>query len=387
MNIVMVADSFFPDTSGGSHRVMYEQAKNFVFHGHTVYVITPLKKGLKDFDNIDGINVIRYKKRGRVFGFLDYLNVPYNIFVEILNDNKIDLIYGHWPLTSYKIFKKNKQIKKLYFFHGPSFLEYSLEFKEDNNLLKRIFVKWIKHYERKTIKNADDIIVASNYMKNVLNDNFKLHSKVHVIPLACDTEKYHLSKNIDKDKFEINFKNEEYNLLTIRRLRKRMGIDLLIKAMPIILKTKPNVHLYIGGTGNYRQSLEKLVQELNLKKNVSFLGFVPENLIQKYYSVADLFLVPTLDLEGFGLVTLEAFASGTPVVATDVCANSEIVGKFDSKLLCKSNDHIDLGRTIINALDNLNKYSSENCRNYVIKNFSWERNYQDLIGIIYGENN
>lgn len=89
-------------------------------------------------------------------------------------------------------------------------------------------------------------------------------------------------------------------LFTVRRLVARMGLENLIVAMKQVVKQIPEVLLLIGGKGYLEDSLHAMVRELNLESNIKFLGFIPDEKLPKYYQAANLFILPTMALEGFG---------------------------------------------------------------------------------------
>ena len=91
--------------------------------------------------------------------------------------------------------------------------------------------------------------------------------------------------------------------------------------------------MLIGGAGSHRAALERQVGELGLDKHVTFLGFVPDADLPRYYQAADVFVLPTRELEGFGLVTAEALACGTPVLGTPVGATPELLETLDPGLV------------------------------------------------------
>src|SRR2546426_10110498 len=101
-----------------------------------------------------------------------------------------------------------------------------------------------------------------------------------------------------------------------------MGLDTLIRAMATVRERFPRVLLLIGGSGSLRPLLETITISLALSDHVRFLGFVPERDLPAYYGAADAFVLPTRELEGFGLGTVEALACGMPVLGTPLCAKA-----------------------------------------------------------------
>lgn len=129
-----------------------------------------------------------------------------------------------------------------------------------------------------------------------------------------------------------------YNLLFTGRLngREQKGVDILLTAMPMILK-EHSVKLNILGTGPRLEQYIKLSESLGVEDHVVFHGFIENNLMPEYYSAADIFVFPTRR-ESFGLVLAEAMASGTPLVSTTAGAVPEVVEDRKTGILVPPED-------------------------------------------------
>jgi len=108
-------------------------------------------------------------------------------------------------------------------------------------------------------------------------------------------------------------------ILTVGRLDKRKGHDLIVNSLPSIITFVPDILYLIGGTGEYIDSLKQKVETLDLGNYVLFCGFIPDEDIVAFHQLADIFVMPNRmledgDTEGFGIVFLEANASGKPVI-------------------------------------------------------------------------
>jgi phosphatidylinositol alpha-1,6-mannosyltransferase len=114
---------------------------------------------------------------------------------------------------------------------------------------------------------------------------------------------------------------EKKVIVSVGRLVHRKGQDFLIESMPQILKQVPNAHLLLVGQGPYRKHLEKLVRKHSIEKNVTFIGRIQYKDLPGYICVGDIFAMPCrsrfagLEVEGLGIVYLEANACGLPVIA------------------------------------------------------------------------
>jgi glycosyltransferase involved in cell wall biosynthesis len=110
------------------------------------------------------------------------------------------------------------------------------------------------------------------------------------------------------------------------------------------------VQLVVAGAGYLAEDLRRRADELGVAEAVVFPGFVADDDLPELYRAADLFVLPTLEMEGFGIVTVEAFASGVPVVATPVGANPEVAGALDPRTIAASTGPADLAAAVLRAL-------------------------------------
>jgi glycosyltransferase involved in cell wall biosynthesis len=181
---------------------------------------------------------------------------------------------------------------------------------------------------------------------------------------------------------------DRLHLLTVRNLEPRMGLDNLVRAMALLRAEKLPVHLVLGGEGPERRRLETLVRELRLQESVDVVGFIPAERLSEHYGAADFFVLPTRQLEGFGLVTPEALACGTPVMGTPVGGTREILSRFDPELLFKGTTPEDIASGIRSAAARYRACPDHyhnlrrRCRQFVEQNYSWERHVEMLHDLV-----
>jgi len=150
--------------------------------------------------------------------------------------------------------------------------------------------------------------------------------------------------------------------------------------MQEIIKSLPDILLIIGGTGPLKNDLSVMSCRFNLDHYIHFAGFIPEAALPEYYQAADIFVLPTIELEGFGLVTLEALASGTPVLGTPVGGTQEILSRFDGRFLFQNTSPEAISGLIIETCreyqDHPDRWhlDSRRCRQYAEQHYSWETN-------------
>jgi glycosyltransferase involved in cell wall biosynthesis len=144
------------------------------------------------------------------------------------------------------------------------------------------------------------------------------------------------------------------------------------------------VLLLIGGAGSQRSKLEARAASLRLQEHVRFLGFVPDVDLPRYYGAADAFVLPTRALEGFGLVTVEALACGTPVLGTPVGATPEILDPLDPSLVFRDASAEAMAQGLERFLESLARDPAsagrlrDASRRHVETRYSWERSIGDL---------
>jgi glycosyltransferase involved in cell wall biosynthesis len=153
-----------------------------------------------------------------------------------------------------------------------------------------------------------------------------------------------------------------------------MGLASLIEAFAQASARHPNARLWLAGRGPQQAELQSLIESRRLSDRVRLLGFVPESDLASLYGAADVTLMPSLDLEGFGLATVESLACGTPVLASDAGANPELVGPLDVSLVYPTNDPSSLAKRLANLLDgSLPLPPRERCAAYARSSFPWDR--------------
>jgi phosphatidylinositol alpha-1,6-mannosyltransferase len=158
---------------------------------------------------------------------------------------------------------------------------------------------------------ADRIVAVSDHTREQLRDLYRFdEEKLVTVPPGIDTERF---RPVEELHPEVNPDRE--SILVLSRLDPRKGIDKAIRAFARL--DRPGVELLIAGTGRLEDSLKELAEELGVREDVRFLGFVPDDELPVLYSSVDMFVLPS-EYEGFGIVFMEAMACGTPVIGTHV---------------------------------------------------------------------
>jgi len=394
LNILFVADVSINKVTGGAERVLYEQTTRLSIRGHNVFILTrKLLDQNKNFKVIHGVNEHRYEcNQTKPLSFLSgtWINSK-RIFEHLDRRIKFDCINFHQPFSALGVIYSNLSlnIPKIYTCHSLSFEEFISRNDNTHRLIPKVknFLRSRGHkrIEKNVLRKANKVVTLSQFTKDKVINIYKvLEKKIQVIPGGVDLNKFAPAGDRDKIRKQLDIPLNKIVLLTVRNLVQRMGLENLIIAFNELKEQKAEIHLVIGGEGGLKDSLKALTKRLGFEDYIQFVGFISEQQLPNYYRAADIFVLPTKELEGFGLVTLEALASGLPVLGTPVGGTKEILGNFDSNFLFKGTDPNSIAELILENYHLITNSPqrweeiSHRCRNFVEQNYSWEKNIDAL---------
>ena len=253
-------------------------------------------------------------------------------------------------------------------FHGPWTGESTAEGAGRVN----VFAK--RAIERAVYRRADRIITLSGAFKQLLVERYGVApERVAVVPGAVDLGRLTTPLSRAAARIKLGLPAGRPIVLCVRRLARRMGLEALLEATDLLRRTMPDVLVLIAGKGPLEEELRGRIEELGLENHVRLLGFVPDADLPATFRAADVSVVPSRELEGFGLVTLESLAAGTPVLVTPVGGLVEAVGGLDAgRLVLPGGEPADLFEGLADALDRpASLPDSAACVRHVRENFDW----------------
>ena len=179
-------------------------------------------------------------------------------------------------------------------------------------------------------------------------------------------------------------------IVSVGRLVHRKGQDYLIEAMPEILKSVPQAHLLLVGQGPYREHLEKLAKQHNLESSLTFIGRIQYKDLPMYICAGDIFAMPSrsrlmgLEVEGLGIVYLEASSCGLPVIAGSSGGAPDAVVQNETGLVVNGTDTQQIASAAIELLTNVesSKKMGTVGRQWIIDKWRWEiwsKDFEDLL--------
>ncbi len=386
MKWLIVVGKYIPETVGGNVIYVERFIKDLIELGHEVTLLSETNnKDYPEYEEKNNLKIHRvYFKKGSISP-LWYKNR--DLFMEkltsLLDTNNFDVVNPHvacaLTLKFLRERKKNYNFKLISTFHAVHTYEIIFNYKKYITFqafdLKEIVLFPIKTilmyiFEYFTLKYTDSVVVMSEYVKGTIKSFFgnRFLNKVKVTGIGVTQSEYQqISREEAREKLNLN--KDETIFITVRRLDPRMGLFNLINAFSQV--KNENAKLLIIGKGELYNRLDKLIKKLKLENKVKLLGFVDNENLNYYYCAADCFILPTEQLEGFGIVTIEALNYNLPVIGTPTGATPEILNKFDPNLITKTHKPNDIAEKINYYLENKTNYDNINYKELVNSEYNW----------------
>ncbi len=372
MKIAMITWEYPPMMVGGLAVHCKGLAEALVRLGHTVDVIT-FSYDLPEYENINGVNVYRIKPIKHP-SFLTWSSFMANAMIKklgLLNCNSYDVIHCHdW--MAYFVGSATKHLLNKPYVQSIHSTEYGRcggINSDDSRAINEI--EWLSTYE------SNVVITVSNSMKVELNSLFGVpEDKVHTIYNGINPAEFDIHMDpYEKEQFRnsIGIQPHEKMILFVGRLVYQKGIEYLIYALPKILEQHPSSKLVIAGAGGMEEHLRKLANDIGCGDKVIFLGFIDNLTLHKLYCSCDVTVIPSV-YEPFGIVALEAMASGAPVVVSDVGGLGEIIQHEENgvKVFPKNPESIAWGVNKILSDEGFKNWIVNNAKKDVYEKYSWD---------------
>jgi glycogen(starch) synthase len=198
---------------------------------------------------------------------------------------------------------------------------------------------YIHGVERWVTNRADRVIACSYYMREQIADIFSApDEKVTVIPNGIDPDDLQAPDERELERLRREFaRPDERLVLLIGRLVYEKGFQLALEAMPDLIRHVPRTRFLVAGSGTHEQELRRQAAELGLMEHGTFLGWIGDDVLHSLYRIADVCVVPSI-YEPFGLVALEAMASGCPCIVADTGGLREVVPHDEAGLRFRARD-------------------------------------------------
>jgi glycosyltransferase involved in cell wall biosynthesis len=368
MRILHVHDFYAP----GNSRFAFDMDRLLAARGHEVHVLAAVGElGPADGTTLEQVTFHTYPHRpelssSRRLSYATKMNSER--FGALHAQRPMDLLVLNQPLCASGIADNaaSDSVPKVYWFISPWAAEWKAS-NPDAHFVSRIFNTTFRNrMEDLALQGSDAVFVESEFIRRELKAHHRKvpDRKVTLIPGAVDLVRFSPDGTREQNRQRFGIGPGPV-ALTVRRLVERMGIDLLIRAAAEV----PGLQVVIGGDGPLRAELESLAA--SLKVPAKFLGYVRDEDLPALYRSADLFVLPTRALEGFGLVAIEAMACGTPAMGTPVGAIPEVLGPL--KLVFEDSTSQAIAGGIRRYLAERDGSLGARCRAHVAARYDWAK--------------
>ena len=370
MRVLVASGTWYPERNGVA-RVATEVARKLAECGHDITALVPRVAGLPTEECQGSLTVRRVIQRGRI---------PLTI-KDVLETGKhahglgsFDVILAHGATTLVGLSRAHLPAPLVYVYHASHprelrFMRPRLPWGRErlvaypNELICRLL-------ERAAVRRSARIFILSEYSRSLLSTDHPGHAgKARLLSGGVDTDSFCPADGMRAARTRLGVDPTRRMLVTVRRAEPRMGLEQLLRAITLL---DDDVALAVIGGGLLSDELHQLSSALGLDGRVRFVGRVEEDELHDWYRAADLFVLPTVAYEGFGMVTVEALASGTPVVGTPVGATPELLEPLDPRLVARGADVASLTAAIRAALNFTDTGLRVRCRDYALAHFDWE---------------
>ncbi len=375
----------------------------FVYHlghelskTHNVHVLAPHTAGAALEENLDGMQVIRFR-----YAFPDasqrlaygtgmtnnlrqhptaWLQVPsffyyqHRALRETIKRFNIEVVNSHWMVpqgltAAWSLQSTN--VKHVLTIHSAGLF-----------LLRRIPAG--KLIARRILKRTDALYIVSENNRRMLEDLIKRPVEARILPMGIHSDYYRARGDVTSLKRTLNLPDTGPIILFVGKLSRIKGVSYLLKSWPEVLQQFPKATLVIAGSGPEETALQEEAKRLEDARQIHFVGQKNQVEVRDYLSVCDCAVIPSIEdsngqVEGFPVVMLEALASGKPVVGTRLGGVAEGIIEGDNGFLVESENPGALAGGILKILERGPATFADNAMNSV-KRFDWQTIGEDYSG-------
>jgi glycosyltransferase involved in cell wall biosynthesis len=230
--------------------------------------------------------------------------------------------------------------------------------------------------ERAVYGRATAFVVLSRAFARVLHERYGVaEERIRVVPGGVDVARFAASSAPSRRaaRETLGWPTDRPIALAVRRLARRMGLEDLIDAARDVRRRVPDALVLIAGGGRLRAELDARVRDAGLQDHVRLLGFLPDDQLPLAYRAADVTVVPTVALEGFGLIVAESLAAGTPAIVTPVGGLPEVVEGLSPSLVTDAPGARAIVERLSAALDGtLRLPDAKACERFARERYAWD---------------
>jgi glycosyltransferase involved in cell wall biosynthesis len=338
MRVLLLTNGIAPEQLGGLQRYVGELATALSRAGAGVAVLT---RHLRQHDppyevRGDGVEILRFQtpaKTNPMYAAAYPAATVRAVWQTVRRRGPSPVLHSHFALQGMALAPLRRPF--VHTFHAPVHREIAQERQGSYHLaepFQRALVAATRRADGIMLARATRVLTLSAYMRDELAAlSPGAAPRTEVLLGGVDTERFAPGEGIVHPATE----SADPLLFCARRLVPRTGVLELVRAMPRVVNSRPDVRLVLAGAGALEQQVRTETEQLMLGDHVQLVGRVSDDDLAGWYRSADLVVVPTQELEGFGLSTAEALACGTPVLGTPAGATPELLADVDPALMTR----------------------------------------------------
>lgn len=364
LSTVQVGMEWFGEKPGGLNRVFAELVTRLPAHGVRVRAL------------VAGSEAVAPETGGRVVGAAPH-TAPLVHRLRRLRDEaarqlRTDpdaIVVAHFALYAAPLLGllRDRRHPFVFHFHGPWAQEAYAE------KIRGAMPRLKAQVERRVYQRADACIALSGAFGRILNESFGVPwEKIHIIPGGVDCARFEVKESRTACRERLGWPVERPIVLAVRRLTHRMGLGQLVAAVATLKLRVPDVLVLIAGQGPIAEELRTQIRRAQLEEHCRLVGFLAEDDLPIAYRAADLTVVPSVALEGYGLIVPESLAAGTPVLVTPVGGLPETVEGLAPHLVFEDCSAVAISRGLGDALTGAVPMPTlDECRAYARRRNDW----------------
>ena len=373
MNILIIPSWYSTADNPTNGSFFREQAQAIKEKGNNVIVAFVEVKLLSDKSTKDRVKVIndngiktyrliqgKIPKTGNIGTAIAFRKGLRKIYKELIKEENIDIVHLHsciWGGLGGAFIAKKLNVPLVITEHSSYYRRFKVNF----------FEKQIIKY---SLNKAKKVISVSNYLKKDVKKYY--NGNIDVIPNMVNCEEFLCTQSINKTN------NKKFTFMTLCYLKKNKGVDILIRAFSNYFKEE-NVQLIVAGDGPERGNLEKLSVDLEISDKVIFKGSLSRDEVKNAMNNCNVFVLASR-VETFGVVLIEALASGKPIISTKNGGANDIVNDKNGNLV-NIDDIDEFGESMYSIYKDYSKYNSFEIREDCIKRYSKETVIEKILSI------
>ncbi|MEK6611363.1 MAG: asparagine synthase (glutamine-hydrolyzing) [Gemmatimonadota bacterium] len=364
LRTVQVGMEWFEEKPGGLNRVFAELVNRLPAHGVGVRAL------------VAGSDAVAHETGGRVVGIAPHTAPLVRRLRRLREEAALQLradpdavVVAHFALYAVPLLGLLRDRRRAFVFHfqGP----WAQETYAEKVRGVTLFLK--SRVERAVYQRADACIVLSGAFGRILNESFGVPwEKIFIIPGGVDCARFEVKETRAECRARLGWPADRPIVLTVRRLTHRMGLGQLIGAVATLRRHVPDVLVLIAGRGSIEDELRAQIQRAQLEEHCRLVGFIEEDDLPFAYRAANLSVVPSVALEGYGLIVPESLAAGTPALVTPVGGLPETVEGLAPHLVFTDSSVAAIAQGLADALTGVVPMPTEDeCRAYARRRNDW----------------